>query len=59
MKEKYCPECNGLKSAMEKFCSQCGVELIDLPKCKYCQAFMLPIHRFCGMCGKPKEVKVH
>jgi len=58
MKEKYCPRCNGLKSASEKFCSQCGVELIDLPRCKYCQSFRLPIDKFCGMCGKPIEKNI-
>jgi len=55
MKEKYCPRCNGLKSASEKFCSQCGVELKELPLCPHCGARNFPISRFCCMCGKPRE----
>jgi len=58
MKEKYCPRCNGLKSASEKFCSQCGVELKELPLCPHCGARNFPISRFCCMCGKPKEERV-
>jgi rubrerythrin len=46
-----CPSCGAEVAAGQKFCGECGTNVLAKPKCPSCGAEATPGTKFCGECG--------
>lgn len=51
MKNKWCPKCKITKLPSDKFCEECGTELINQSECE-CGNPIYAHYKFCTQCGK-------
>ena len=52
---KECPSCRETNVCEKaKFCRLCGIQLVELPQCQYCEKEMWPREQFCEQCGRPR-----
>ena len=56
--KSYCAKCNAVTgtAGRDKYCYQCGAELIEQPECK-CGRRLFTIDKYCPSCGKKVETK--
>lgn len=46
-----CPSCRASVAVGQKFCGECGTNVLAKPKCPSCGAETKPGQKFCGECG--------
>jgi hypothetical protein len=46
-----CPQCNAENAPGQKFCGECGTNVLVIPKCPSCNAQGERGQKFCGECG--------
>ncbi len=46
-----CPSCGEEVAAGQKFCGECGTNVLAIPKCPSCNAQGERGQKFCGECG--------
>ena len=50
--QRICPSCNYANSITDRFCQNCGEQLIKVNKCSECGADLNANAKFCSNCGK-------
>ncbi|HEX8551020.1 MAG TPA: zinc ribbon domain-containing protein [Abditibacteriaceae bacterium] len=46
-----CPSCNEKVEVGQKFCGECGTNVLAKPQCSSCGVELTPGKKFCGECG--------
>jgi rubrerythrin len=46
-----CPSCGAEVAPGQKFCGECGTNVLAKPRCPACNAEVAPGKKFCGECG--------